>query len=168
MEAGELAIFEPSNNAIDIHAKTDADFVLGSAAPHTHDLVLGKYSVHTSRATLRAVSGESTRSDNGYRTMGDFEMSRQRRRRISLTEVRAIVEGFMLRIAIIIGSTRPGRKGEAVAKWAYEIAHTRNDAEFELVESKTSISRSWTNPCRPAWGNTRTIIREMVAEDCFL
>jgi hypothetical protein len=24
----------------------------------------------------------------------------------------------MLRIAIIIGSTRPGRKGEAVAKWA--------------------------------------------------
>ena len=28
----------------------------------------------------------------------------------------------MLRIAIIIGSTRPGRNGEAVAKWVYEIA----------------------------------------------
>jgi NAD(P)H-dependent FMN reductase len=42
----------------------------------------------------------------------------------------------MLRIAIIIGSTRPGRKGEAVAKWAYEIARRRTDAEFELVDIK--------------------------------
>jgi len=52
--AGELAIFEPSNNAINIYAKDDADFVLGSATAHTHDLVLGQYSVHTSAATLRA------------------------------------------------------------------------------------------------------------------
>jgi len=44
------------------------------------------------------------------------------------------MEEFMLRIAIIIGSTRPGRKGEAVAKWAYEIAQKRSDAEFELVD----------------------------------
>ena len=43
----------------------------------------------------------------------------------------------MLRIAIIIGSTRPGRKGEAVAKWVYEIAQKRSDAaEFELVDIK--------------------------------
>ena len=28
----------------------------------------------------------------------------------------------MFRLAIIIGSTRPGRNGEAVAKWIYEIA----------------------------------------------
>jgi redox-sensitive bicupin YhaK (pirin superfamily) len=54
VEAGELAIFEPGNNAIDIYAKADADFVLGSAAAHSHDLVLGNYSVHTSTATLRA------------------------------------------------------------------------------------------------------------------
>ncbi len=54
VEAGELAIFEPSSNAIKVYAKADADFVLGSAAAHTHDLVLGKYSVHTSAATLRA------------------------------------------------------------------------------------------------------------------
>jgi len=44
------------------------------------------------------------------------------------------MEEFMLRIGIIIGSTRPGRKGEAVAKWAYEIAQKRSDAEFELVD----------------------------------
>ena len=54
VEAGELAIFEPSHDAIDFHAETDTEFVLGSAAPHAHDLVLGRYSVHTSPATLRA------------------------------------------------------------------------------------------------------------------
>jgi redox-sensitive bicupin YhaK (pirin superfamily) len=54
VEAGELAIFEPSNEAIDFEAEADAEFVLGSAAPHAHNLVLGQYSVHTSPATLRA------------------------------------------------------------------------------------------------------------------
>ena len=42
----------------------------------------------------------------------------------------------MLRIGIIIGSTRPGRNGEAVAKWVYEVAKKRTDAEFELVDIK--------------------------------
>jgi NAD(P)H-dependent FMN reductase len=40
----------------------------------------------------------------------------------------------MLRIAIIIGSTRPGRKAETVAQWVYEIAQKRRDAEFEIVD----------------------------------
>ena len=40
----------------------------------------------------------------------------------------------MFKIAIIIGSTRPGRNGEAVGKWAYDIARKRDDAEFELVD----------------------------------
>ena len=40
----------------------------------------------------------------------------------------------MLKIAIVIGSTRPGRNGEAVAKWAYDVARQRNEAEFELVD----------------------------------
>ena len=42
----------------------------------------------------------------------------------------------MLKIAIIIGSTRPGRQSESVAKWVYDIAKKRNDAEFELVDIK--------------------------------
>ena len=54
MEAGELAIFESSADAIDFHADADTEFVLGSAPPHAHDLMLGQYSVHTSPATLRA------------------------------------------------------------------------------------------------------------------
>jgi NAD(P)H-dependent FMN reductase len=41
-----------------------------------------------------------------------------------------------LRIGIILGSTRPGRNGEAVAKWVYEIARRREDADFELVDLK--------------------------------
>jgi len=40
----------------------------------------------------------------------------------------------MLRIAIVIGSTRPGRHGEAVGKWAYEIGRKRGDADFELLD----------------------------------
>ncbi len=39
-----------------------------------------------------------------------------------------------MKIGIILGSTRPGRKGEAVAKWTYEIAAKRSDAEYELVD----------------------------------
>src|SRR5713101_5950218 len=54
VEAGELAIFESSADAIDFHADADTEFVLGSAAPHAHDLVLGQYSVHSSLAMLRA------------------------------------------------------------------------------------------------------------------
>src|SRR6267143_1022132 len=40
----------------------------------------------------------------------------------------------MIKIAIILGSTRPGRNGEAVAKWVYDVAKKRSDAEFELVD----------------------------------
>jgi NAD(P)H-dependent FMN reductase len=42
----------------------------------------------------------------------------------------------MIKIAVIIGSTRPGRNGEAVAKWVYDIAVQRGDAEYELVDLK--------------------------------
>ena len=40
----------------------------------------------------------------------------------------------MTKIGIIIGSTRPGRNGEAVAKWVFDVASRRSDAEFELVD----------------------------------
>jgi redox-sensitive bicupin YhaK (pirin superfamily) len=50
---GELAAFEPSNEAVAFEALTDTEFVLGSAATHEHDLVLGYYSVHTSPDALR-------------------------------------------------------------------------------------------------------------------
>ncbi len=42
----------------------------------------------------------------------------------------------MLKVAIIIGSTRPGRKAEVVARWVYDIANKRSDAAFEIVDIK--------------------------------
>ncbi len=69
VEAGELAIFEPSGAAIDFDADADTEFVLGSAAPHPHDLVLGQYSVHASAATLRA--GERRLTEIQYRLQNE-------------------------------------------------------------------------------------------------
>src|SRR3989441_2143348 len=56
------------------------------------------------------------------------------------------------RIAIIIGSTRPGRNGEAVAKWVYEIAQKRTDAEFELVDIKDFNLPLLDEPVPPIMG----------------
>jgi redox-sensitive bicupin YhaK (pirin superfamily) len=49
---GELAAFEPSSESVEFEALADTEFVLGSAAPHEHDLVTGQYSVHTSPEAL--------------------------------------------------------------------------------------------------------------------
>lgn len=40
----------------------------------------------------------------------------------------------MIRIAVILGSTRPGRIGEPVAQWVMQHASQRKDAQFELVD----------------------------------
>ena len=42
----------------------------------------------------------------------------------------------MVKIAILTGSTRPGRNNEAVAKWVLDQAKSRSDAEFEIVDIK--------------------------------
>jgi redox-sensitive bicupin YhaK (pirin superfamily) len=64
-QAGELIAFEPSIEAIDFTAETDAEFVLGSAPYHPHDLVLGYYSVHTNPSSLQ--EGERQIADIGAR-----------------------------------------------------------------------------------------------------
>jgi NAD(P)H-dependent FMN reductase len=58
----------------------------------------------------------------------------------------------MLRIAIIIGSTRPGRKGDAVAKWVHGISQKRDDAEFELVDIKDFNLPLLDEPLSPSLG----------------
>jgi NAD(P)H-dependent FMN reductase len=42
----------------------------------------------------------------------------------------------MIKVAIVVGSTRPGRKADAVAKWVHDIASKRGDAEYEVVDVK--------------------------------
>ena len=54
LRQGDLVAFEQSSGAVEFEAKTDAEFVLGSAVPHKHELVLGSHSVHTTRAALRS------------------------------------------------------------------------------------------------------------------
>lgn len=67
-----------------------------------------------------------------------------------------------MKIAIITGSTRPGRNGEAVARWVYEKACQRTDAEFALVdiadfnlplldEPMPPIMGQYTKPHTQAW-----------------
>jgi NAD(P)H-dependent FMN reductase len=58
----------------------------------------------------------------------------------------------MIKIAIIIGSTRPGRNGEAVAKWVFEVAKKRSDAEFELVDIKDFNLPLLDEPVPPSLG----------------
>ena len=58
----------------------------------------------------------------------------------------------MLKIAVIVGSTRPGRVGESVAKWVYELANKRTDAEFELVDIKDFNLPLLDEPMPPSIG----------------
>jgi redox-sensitive bicupin YhaK (pirin superfamily) len=68
--AGEMAIFEPSEQSIDFLAEGATRFVIGSAARHPHDLVLGNYSVHTSEAALREGETEIRRIGRKLRADG--------------------------------------------------------------------------------------------------
>jgi redox-sensitive bicupin YhaK (pirin superfamily) len=52
LRQGELVTFRPSSAAIEFEAQADAEFVLGSAVPHDHDLVLGPHSVHTTNEAM--------------------------------------------------------------------------------------------------------------------
>lgn len=58
----------------------------------------------------------------------------------------------MMKIAVIIGSTRPGRVGESVARWVHDIAKGRSDAEFELVDIADFKLPLLDEPVPPAQG----------------
>jgi NAD(P)H-dependent FMN reductase len=58
----------------------------------------------------------------------------------------------MTRIGIILGSTRPNRNGEQVARWVYDIASRRTDAEFELVDLRDYPLPHLDEPLPPSLG----------------
>jgi NAD(P)H-dependent FMN reductase len=58
----------------------------------------------------------------------------------------------MLRIAIVTGSTRPGRNNEAVAKWVHQLAARRKDAEVELVDIQAFGLPLLDEPVPPSMG----------------
>lgn len=57
-----------------------------------------------------------------------------------------------IRVGIILGSTRPNRNGEAVAKWVDQLAQQRTDAEFELVDIKDFNLPLLDEPIPPSMG----------------
>jgi NAD(P)H-dependent FMN reductase len=58
----------------------------------------------------------------------------------------------MTRIGIILGSTRPNRNGEQVARWVYDIASRRSDAEYELVDLRDYPLPHLDEPMPPSLG----------------
>jgi NAD(P)H-dependent FMN reductase len=54
-----------------------------------------------------------------------------------------------LRVAIIAGSTRPGRKAGTVARWVHGIAAKRDDASYEIVD--LADERGSKTPCAEGW-----------------
>ncbi|MEV6283968.1 NAD(P)H-dependent oxidoreductase [Kribbella sp. NPDC051770] len=68
----------------------------------------------------------------------------------------------MIRIAIIIASTRPGRVGEQVGQWVHQLASKRGDAAYELIDLREqalpqldeplpAASGQYTRPHTRAW-----------------
>src|SRR5271168_4513072 len=79
----------------------------------------------------------------------------------------------MLKVGIIVGSTRPGRKAAAVAKWAHDLLKSRNDAEFEIVdiedyklplldEPMPPIMHQYSKPHTKSWSD------KIVAFDAYI
>lgn len=70
VSSGELVVFEESAQTINFLAQGDTSFVLGSAVKHPHDLVMGNYSVHTSKAALAQGEAEIQRIGTHLRNEG--------------------------------------------------------------------------------------------------
>lgn len=60
---------------------------------------------------------------------------------------------IMLRIALITGSTSPGRNNEAVARWVFDLAtNQRKDVKFELVDMADYKLSLLDEPVPPSFG----------------
>ncbi|MGH6624549.1 MAG: NADPH-dependent FMN reductase [Burkholderiaceae bacterium] len=79
----------------------------------------------------------------------------------------------MIKVAIIVGSTRPGRKAEAVARWVYDIARQRGDADVEIVDIQDFNLPLLDEPLPPSRGqyskeHTKVWAAKITAFDAFV
>jgi NAD(P)H-dependent FMN reductase len=79
----------------------------------------------------------------------------------------------MLKVGIIVGSTRLGRKADAVAKWAHDILKIRKDAEFEIVDIEDYKLPLLDEPVPPSMGqyskpHTKTWAAKIDSLDAFI
>jgi NAD(P)H-dependent FMN reductase len=58
----------------------------------------------------------------------------------------------MIKIGIILGSTRPHRVGDQVATWVHDIASARSDAKYELVDLRDHPLPHLDEPLSPMLG----------------
>ena len=68
--AGDIAVFDESDAAIEFTAQGATSFVIGTAVKHPHELVTGYYSVHTSVDALERGEAEIQRIGAMLRTAG--------------------------------------------------------------------------------------------------
>jgi len=78
-----------------------------------------------------------------------------------------------IKVAVICGSTRPGRNGAAVARWVYEVAKKRDDAQFELVDIQEYHLPLLDEPGPPSMGqyskpHTKTWAAKINSFDAFV
>ena len=59
-----------------------------------------------------------------------------------------------LKIGIILGSTRPGRNGKAVADWVLDKSQARTGAEYDLVDLADYPLPHLDEPMPPCWAST--------------
>jgi len=71
----------------------------------------------------------------------------------------------LMRIAIVVGSTRPGRKAETVARWVQDLAAKREDALFELVDIAEYDLPLLDEPVPPSMGQYRNPHTKAWAEE---
>jgi NAD(P)H-dependent FMN reductase len=79
----------------------------------------------------------------------------------------------MLKVGIILGSTRPNRNGEAVARWVEQQVKDRNDASYELVDIKDFNLPLLDEPIPPSQGkysqpHTRRWAEKIAPLDAFV
>jgi NAD(P)H-dependent FMN reductase len=79
----------------------------------------------------------------------------------------------MIKVGIIVGSTRPGRHADSVARWVYEKARKRTDAQFEIVDIKDYNLPMLNEPIPPSQGkysqaHTREWARKVASFDAYL
>ncbi len=79
----------------------------------------------------------------------------------------------MLNVGIILGSTRPNRNGEAVAKWVFEQTRNRKDARYELVDIKDYDLPLLDEPIPPSQGkysqpHTKRWAEKIASFDAFV
>ena len=79
----------------------------------------------------------------------------------------------MIKVGIIVGSTRPGRKADSVAKWVFEQAKKRSDAQFEVVDIETFKLPLLDEPVPPSMGqytkpHTKAWAQKVASFDAYI